>query len=1241
MPYSIRAQLEQLHQKIHQLIWLNGVCWGLTILLLLGLLAIALDWSLNIVDPAIRLILGLGIGATLGWTVWKHLLIPLQTPVTDLDLALKIENHYPALKDSLSSSLEFDSQPVTHYAGSAQMRQAVIQESYQRASQINFLELIDTHPIRKTMISAASLCLLVAGLSVLHPGQMILGFHRLILPFSAPEWPQNVELQILDENLVPIETSPGNPYQVVEGQSFQFFVENRKGSPPEDLRLEYQTSQKSQLRPQVYTEPLRLVTVPDAATGENRDLGTGSLVVSSKTVKLRAVGGDDHSMPWLTIQSVPPTTIKLEEVTLTPPAYSQQPQTRLPTGVGNFKALVGTRVQVAASSNKLLKSVALRVKDQKPQSVKLDDDRKHFTTEFTITEPGTYSYWFDIENDQGFRPPSPERYEITGLTDALPEVFLEKPDTDLQVTPDAQIPLTVVIKDDLAIASASIRYQKSSREESLSRALRTDRPTQTFPLKFKAQQAATELIINQNWQLADLKLTAGDRIIFRAEATDLFQPSDSSANESSPTQAAHTGSSISRVLTIVDTDYKSNELVNRHAQLLEELTRVLKDQRLLNTEVQDVQHQLERVGQVRTQELDTIKQVEMDQKRVSSQLSSPRTGLEQRAKELLQELEWNRIEDPGMQQRLSQLSTELSRMNQDIFPQIQEQLTQARKKLQASADSKTQPDKKTESGQKSKPDDQASRKPSADQKPLEALTRAEQGQQQVINRLDQVLKSLSEWQKTRDLVSELNDQIAQQSEIQEQTEKLARRTITRSFSNLSLQDQADLEKLASRQERQSDNFKSFRDLLDNIQSQSQENPQSDQFQKQAAIDFLRKKSLPEKMRQTADRLKQNQVGQAIQEQQQIQESMQQLKEIFENQTTESPDQMIKKLKQSEQKLGLLKQKQQDVLQKLKSASKNADTAELKKELEQLVKQEQELQQQLQQLEDQLQKLNLNRASDSVRRANRRLSKANDALKQGQTGQAEQEMQESLDDIEQAQRELASRRQELEESLAFEEFAKFETEIESLIERQQAVITETSRLEQLRLERGRWSRGQLKSLKQLSKTEQDLQHQTEAFIERMAGAPVFVLAIRNVRDQLAIAVVRLEERLTDSETLAAETRAQEKLKEMLQILKQRQQQNRDQSQDGESDNNNSMPPQDQIPLIAQLRLLKLLQEALLQQTIQFNESIDQQKELTPDQQELRKQLAQDQADLADLSRELMLLLNSSQSDEPELLPEIKQ
>lgn len=1233
MPHLIQTKLEQLHRKIHQLIWLNGLCWGLTILLMLALLVISFDWMLNIIDPIIRLILGLGVCGLVVWTLWRNLVIPLKTPLTDLDLALKIERQYPDLKDSFSSSLLFDNQPMAHFTGSAQLRQAVIEDAYRRASQINFLELIDTHPIRKIMFSAAFLSLIVASFSLIYPLQAGLGIQRLIFPFSAPEWPQSVELQILDENLVPIETGPNNPYQVVEGQNFQFFVKNRKGTPPDNLQLEYQTVQDSQSRGKIYSEPLRIVSVPDPA-GTSIDLGTGSLVISNKSVRLRSTGGDDRSMNWLTIVSVPPTTLELEEVRLTPPAYSQRPVETLPAGIGNFKALVGTRVEIKARSNKLLKTVDLRMKDQEPVSIKLAPDRKQFTVQFFVKEPGTYSYWFDLENDQGFRPPSPQRFEITAIADSAPEVFLENPQTDLQVTSAAQIPLTVSIQDDLKVASALIRYQKSSREETLSRALRTDRETQTFPLPFNPQSSSEQLILNHVWDLANLSLEEGDRIIFRAEARDHFQPVEPIQGESH-SEETRIGTSISRVLTIVTPQYKTNELATRQAHLLEELSRVLKDQRLLNSEVKDVQHQLQRVGRARPEEVDTIKQVEMDQKRVASQLFSPRTGLEQRSRELMQELEWNRIEDPAMTQRLAELNTELSELNQKVFPQIQEQITQARKKLQSNVDTAPSEKQANESSEKSSPQESSSQTKAAKKNsaadPLAALNIAENGQQRVINRLDSVLKSLSQWQKTRDLVSELDEQIQQQAEIQNQTEKLAKKTITKSFNNLRLQEQADLEKLASRQEQQAENFKSFRNLLDTLKAQSKATTREEQMRNQEAMDFLRKKSIPEEMRQTADKLKQNQVGQALQEQQQIQQAMETLKNIFENQPADSTDQMLKQLKQSEQELSQLKQQQQEILKKLQSANKDGNQAELKKQLQKLAKQEQELQKKLKQVEQQLQRLSLQQAAQSLQRAGNRLSKSNDALQQNQSQQAEQEIRESLDDLEQAQREVAARRQEIEEALAFEEFAKLESQIKNLMERQDAVIQETIRLEEERLARGRWSRGQLKSLKQLFETEQDLQQETEAVTEKLAAAPVFVFAMEKIIDQFAIAVERLDQRLTDQETLTAERTAKSKLTALLNILKENSADQKSQPDQNQTPPG-SQPPTNQIALLTQLVMLKMMQEDLLNRTRSFNNVINQKQPLTQEQIQLRKELSKEQTDLANFSMELLLKLDQSQSDE---------
>ena len=1241
MQHSIRAQLEQLHHKIRQLIWLNGLCWGLTLFLGLAALIISLDWMLNISDPASRLLLGLAAGSSVIWILWKHLIIPLKTPLTDLDLALKIERRYPTLRDSFSSSIQFDHQSNTQFAGSTQMRQAVIEDAYQRASQINFLELIDTHPLRKIMFSATLLCLITAFLTLLHPQVVILGLHRLILPFSAPDWPQRVELLILDEKLVPIETGPDNPYQVVEGQTFQFFVENRKGTPPDDLRLEYQSRQKEQSAGKIYSDPLRIVSVPDNS-GVTHDLGTGSLVITNKLLKLRAVGGDDTHMPWLNIVSVPPTMISLEQVRLIPPAYSQLTEEILPTGIGNFKALVGTRVEFKASSNKLLKTVDLRIKNSEPVSLKLQPDRKHFSGTFVVNAPGTYSYWFEAENDQGFKPPTPDHFEINAISDDVPEIFLEVPDTDLQVTPTAQIPLKVVVHDDLGIEDVLIRYQKSSSEETLSRALRTDRENFSFRLPFPPESAANQrqnqlkdLTLTDNWKLSELALKEGDRIIFRAEARDLFQDSSATSSQEAQPADSHTGTSISRVLTIVSPQFKANELANRQANLLEELARILKDQRLLRTEIKDVQHQLQRVGQARTEEIDTIKQVEMDQKRIASQLHSPRTGLEQRSSELLQELEWNRIEDPAMQQRLAELNTELSQLNQQVFPEIQEQITQARKKMLAKVD--TQPSREpgtTSSSKETKStaaEENKSTKDGAETTPLESLTIAGNGQQRVIERLDHVLKSLAQWQQTRDLVSELDEQIQQQADIQNQTEKLARKTITKTFGKLKLQEQADLEKLAHRQEQQADHFKAFRNLLDTLNDQEQEIAHSERQRNQEAIDFLRKNSIPEVMKQTADRIKQNQVGQALQEQQQLQESMQKLKNIFENQPVNSTAEMLSQLIKSEQELNLIKQKQEEILQKLKKAENAPDSEEKEAELQKLRKQEQELKQQMQQLELKLQRLSLNKAADSMQRSGRRTSQIDNALQQGNTEEAQEQIQESLDDLEQAQRELAARRNELEESLAFEEFIKLESEIKGLIERQQSVIEETVRLEQERISRGRWSRGQLKSLKLLQQTEQDLQLQSVKVAEKLSKAPVFKLAMEKAIDQLELAVDRLDQRLTDQQTLSAEQNAQSRFKTLLQALnaETESEQTEQQPEDGQQ-----MMPSDQIPIIAQLRLLKLLQEDILERTTEFNDTLTPQKQLTAQQLELRKQLSKEQADLAELSQKILELFNQLLPDNPE-------
>jgi len=141
------------------------------------------------------------------------------------------------------------------------------------------------------------------------------------------------------------------------------------------------------------------------------------------------------------------------------------------------------------------------------------------------------------------------------------------------------------------------------------------------------------------------------------------------------------------------------------------------------------------------------------------------------------------------------------------------------------------------------------------------------------------------------------------------------------------------------------------------------------------------------------------------------------------------------------------------------------------------------------------------------------------------------------------------------------------------------------------------------------------------------------------DQLKIAVDRLDQRLTDQLTLNAEQNAESGLKTLLQALNDKADSQPGEEQPGESQQQSM--PSDQIPMIAQLRLLKLLQQDLLERTTAFNESLMQQKKLSAPQLKLRKQLSTEQTDLAELSQELLELFNQLLPDDPEQNLEIQE
>jgi hypothetical protein len=190
-----------------------------------------------------------------------------------------------------------------------------------------------------------------------------------------------------------------------------------------------------------------------------------------------------------------------------------------------------------------------------------------------------------------------------------------------------------------------------------------------------------------------------------------------------------------------------------------------------------------------------------------------------------------------------------------------------------------------------------------------------------------------------------------------------------------------------------------------------------------------------------------------------------------------------------------------------------------------------------------------------------------------------------------------------------------------------VIDETNRLEAERRESGRWTRAQLASLRAVAELQAALRAETEALAEKVKAAEVFALALRGAAADMGAAAERLSQRLTDPRTVELETAARHRFEDLVAALRQSQQQ---QNADGENENPQEQQPEepgpagpqtDGIPHLAQLRMLKTLQEDLISRTAKLDRRRQPGGQLTDDLQAELDRLVTEQGLLADLTRNL--------------------
>lgn len=488
-------------------------------------------------------------------------------------------------------------------------------------------------------------------------------------------------MQFVNQELAALVADPDEPVRIARGDTFELTAINLndRGRMPVSVHLEFKHPDGSVTR-----EIMQRTTIKES-TGPSREAAFSSIVIKTP-FEFRAVGGDDQAMEWFPLEVVPPPIAESLQVTLTPPKYTRRPVVKLSPGAGHIEGLVGTVVQIQATANKPLGSSLLRVKDKDRFPLSLSPDGTHVSGSFTIQEAGVYSYWLDLRDRQNFGNSDAPRYEIRAIQDAAPDIYIDQPSTDIQVTPTAEVAVRLVSKDDLGLHLVRLRYSiQASEAAEISAQVE-------MPLA-KLSRRPLRHTLDHTWPLESLNLSPGMKVQFHAEATDDYDLG-----------TPHVGRSIARTLTVVSPEEKTQELNNRQAGLLNQLSQLNKQESAIEAQTGELKKQLEKAGALRPQDLDLLQRVERQQRQIATAIQNPQDGVLVKTTQILKELALNHVEVPDMKRRLDQIKSELERLNSANLPEIEQQLTQARKAVNGGGDQLSSPDSKAPANETPGPD---------------------------------------------------------------------------------------------------------------------------------------------------------------------------------------------------------------------------------------------------------------------------------------------------------------------------------------------------------------------------------------------------------------------------------------------------------------------------------------------------------------------------------------------------------
>ncbi len=454
---DIRDKLAGLRRALTGRLAVEGAAWTLVSLVALVFGTLAFDYLLRLERPLRAAIMALAL-AGVAWVLWRNLLAPLRVHMGMADLAMLVESRFGQLGDRLISAVLFSGRGQAEKIGASQAMIAhMAAEANAIARSLPFREVVERRGIFRSWSVAFCALGLLLGFGILQGDLLNRWFWRNVLLADVP-WPQATYVNVEGEG----------DFIVMRGDDLRVVVnvEDRSLIVPSyvELHATYPGIGRTEERIEPEADnPKRFVKTFPAVPEE---------------FEFYVVAGDDRRdarRPHRVLLIDPPS-FRQVRFTVVRPSYTAMPQPELYDGSAGVLSLpAGSRVTVEALANKPLSSASIELDGQGAGQLKAravagasSAGEMWFIGAFElppVNKSEARMLRFALADTAGHVNRGGAKYLLQVQPDHAPTVEMKKSGVGARITPQAIIPLRLIVRDEYGIAAVGIRAARSEKAD--------------------------------------------------------------------------------------------------------------------------------------------------------------------------------------------------------------------------------------------------------------------------------------------------------------------------------------------------------------------------------------------------------------------------------------------------------------------------------------------------------------------------------------------------------------------------------------------------------------------------------------------------------------------------------------------------------------------------------------------------------------------------------------------------------